>query len=217
MHNGLIDSAAQAEVPEEKYIYGMALAHVIDNIDEANLGRVQVRLPWLKGYEPWAHVAVPMAGRNRGIYFMPQVGDEVVVGFNHGDVSEPFVIGSVWNGQDDPPAKGIHDPVDKRVIRTPKGHQVIFDDAKETITIKHAKDGQVEFTSDQIELKIGSASIRIQKKEGDITIKTNGKLTLDAKTIDITAKTKLTLSGKQSVEVQGGSSCKIDATSISIG
>jgi uncharacterized protein involved in type VI secretion and phage assembly len=216
MTDGLIDTAAQAEAPEEKRIYGMAIGQVIDNLDKTNQGRVQLRLPWLKCYEPWAHVAVPMAGPGQGIYFIPQVGDEVLVGFNHGDVSEPFVIGSLWNGQDDPPTKGINDPVDKRMIRTPKGHQVVFDDAKETITITHAKDGRVELTSDQIELKIGSASIRIEKK-GNITIKTNGTLTLDAQTINISAKTNLTLGGKQKVEMNGGSYCSIDAASISIG
>ena len=71
--------------------------------------RVQLALPWLPGYQPWARLANQSAGTDRGSYFVPQAGDEVLVAFNHGDVREPYVLGSLWNTIDKPPAD---DPTD---------------------------------------------------------------------------------------------------------
>ena len=86
MPEGLVDTAAQAEAPEERRINGVAEAIVINNVDCLAVGRVQVRLPWLPGHEPWARVATMMAGMGRGSYFIPQIGDEVLVAFKNGDV-----------------------------------------------------------------------------------------------------------------------------------
>src|SRR5579862_1946328 len=72
----LIDSAVPDAPPDMRF-YGVAIAEVVSNIDESGLGRVQLRLPWLPGYQPWARVAVLSAGSNRGTYFIPQTGDEV--------------------------------------------------------------------------------------------------------------------------------------------
>ncbi len=215
MPDGLVATTAQVDMPDDRRIYGITIAQVIDNQDQTNLGRVQVRLPWLPGYEPWARVAVLEAGANRGTYFIPQVGDEVLVSGNHGDISDLYVIGSLWNGQDHPPAQAISDPVNKRMICTPQGHKIEFDDADQSITIIHASGGQVELKSDHIELAIGSASIRLEKS-GGITIKTDATLTLDARTINLSADSNLTLSGQQSAKIDGGSYCSINASSISI-
>ena len=82
----LIDAATREAVWEDKRIYGVAPAEVVSNLDLTGLGRVQLRLPWLPGYSPWARVAAFSAGSGRGGYFIPQNGDEVLVAFSHGDV-----------------------------------------------------------------------------------------------------------------------------------
>ena len=99
-------------------IYGVVVGIVRDIGDPKNLGRVRVDFPWLaaasdsvtdpdgkKGlaYSYWARIATLMAGKNRGTYFIPEVGDEVLVAFEHGDINRPMVLGSLWN-RDDPPA-----------------------------------------------------------------------------------------------------------------
>jgi uncharacterized protein involved in type VI secretion and phage assembly len=216
MDGGLIDSTAQVDSPDDRRIYGVAVAQVIGNIDQTNQGRVQLRLPWLPCVEPWARVAVLMAGSDSGSYFIPQVGDEVLVAFANGNVNDPYVIGSLWNGQDLPPAKERNAPVDQRIIRTPKGHKVIFDDAKKTIEISHADGAKLKFESEKIELAIGSTSITM-KKDGDVTIKSKTKITLDAKKIDISAETKVNVKGSSDVVINGGKSCSIDAAQINIG
>lgn len=216
MREGLVETAAQVEAPDDRRIYGIALAQVINNLDRTNQGRVQLHLPWLPGYEPWARVAVLMAGSNCGTCFIPQVGDEVPVAFNHGDVREPYVIGSLWNGQDQPPAKPASDPVNQRMIRTPRGHEVLFNDADQSITITGAAGARLSLTPQKIELVIGPASI-VLEKSGNITLKTSTTLTLDAQTINISANANVAIGGRSSARIDGGSYCSINASQIFIG
>src|SRR5689334_18751608 len=113
----------KAREPEEK-VFGVTIATVLNNIDCNGQARIQLQLPWLPGFQPWARLACQMAGSGAGTYFVPQIGEEVLVSFNHGDVREPFVLGSLWNTQDRPPALSPTDAVTKRKIRTPKGHEL---------------------------------------------------------------------------------------------
>lgn len=105
--------------------------------DPDQQGRVQVSFPFLGGQNDstWAPVATLMSGGDRGSWFMPEVGDEVLVAFSQGDVEHPFIIGFLWNGQDKPPASDISTKV--RRLRTVSGHQIDFDDidGEEKITI----------------------------------------------------------------------------------
>jgi uncharacterized protein involved in type VI secretion and phage assembly len=216
MPGGLIDTSAQVDAPEDRRIYGVTLAQVIDNLDQTNQGRVQLHLPWLPDYEPWARVATLMAGPDRGIYFIPQVGDEVLVAFEHGDVRDPFVIGGLWNGRDLPPEQDHNAPVDRRVICTPNGHKIVFDDNMQSIEIIHADGAQLSLMSDKIELVIGSASINMSK-EGNITVKANTQITLEAQSINISAYANVDIGGRSSARIDGGSYCSINAAQIFIG
>src|SRR5262245_40006952 len=99
--DGFVEAAARPTAVDGR-IFGVALATVIDNADQNTLGRVKLRLPWLPGHEPWARVAVLAAGPDRGTFFIPQVDDEVLIAFEHGDIRRPVVVGSLWNGTDRP-------------------------------------------------------------------------------------------------------------------
>ena len=105
--------------------------------DPDQQGRVQISLPYLGGQNDstWAPVATLMTGGGRGSWFMPEVGDEVLVAFNQEDVQHPFIIGFLWNGQDKPPAKDISTKV--RRLQTVSGHHIDFYDieGEEKITI----------------------------------------------------------------------------------
>ncbi len=85
--------------------YGVAAGIVTNNQDPDGLGRVRIRFPWLSddNETDWARIATMMAGSGRGSFFLPEVGDEVLVAFEHGDINHPFVIGMLWNGVDTPP------------------------------------------------------------------------------------------------------------------
>ena len=84
------------------FVKGVAVALVTDNKDPDGLGRVKVRYPWhsqsTQSY--WARIASPMAGKDRGTVFYPEVGDEVLVVFDREDLRFPYVLGGLWNGKD---------------------------------------------------------------------------------------------------------------------
>lgn len=115
-------------------IPGVASAIVGSVDDPEQLGRVQVNFDWMPDAPNsfWAPVAAPMAGAKRGAFFMPEVGDEVLVSFDHGDVSHPFVLGYCWNSPDPPPFDAT---LKKRGIKTVSGHELIFDDDAMSITL----------------------------------------------------------------------------------
>ena len=89
-------------------VYGLVVGQVTDIADPDGMFRVKVSLPWLSDdYESWwARVAQPGAGSGRGLAWLPEVGDEVLVAFGHGDVRAPYVIGGLYNGVDTPPLGG---------------------------------------------------------------------------------------------------------------
>ena len=83
------------------YITGVAIGLVTQNKDDEGQCRVQVSYPWhekpLESY--WARLAMPMAGNERGLVLIPEVGDEVLVAFERGDLRFPYVLGGLWNGK----------------------------------------------------------------------------------------------------------------------
>jgi len=96
--------AAHAEAARK--IFGVAPAIVVDVADPDKQGRVKVKFPWLPGEgqdEFWARVVQPIEGARLGFFVLPEVADEVLVAFEHGDVHHPYVLGSLWNGTDRPP------------------------------------------------------------------------------------------------------------------
>jgi len=116
---------------QEKF-FGVAVGKVVDNVDSApNLGRVRLTFPWLSDFNDsdWARIATPMAGKQTGFYFLPDIGDEVLVAFEHGDLSKPVVLGGMWNGDNQPPVTHSDRKNRIRMIKT-AGHTITFDDTK---------------------------------------------------------------------------------------
>jgi uncharacterized protein involved in type VI secretion and phage assembly len=216
MPNGLIESAAQVTATDDRRIYGVAVAEVISNLDATGLGRVQLRLPWLPGFEPWARVAVLMAGSSRGTYFIPQVGDEVLIAFNHGDVREPYVVGCLWNNSDRPPAQLTTDPVSKRIIRTPLGHEIEFDDLSQSITITSTTQQKITIDPAKIEVATAgdTASLSLDTA-GNVTLQAALSLTLKATSISIEGSL-VEIKSSASTTINGGPACNIQAALVKI-
>lgn len=105
---------------------GIVIGKVTRVKDPDGLGRIQVNYPWLSGPEErWVSVAAPMAGGGRGAFFMPEVDDEVLLAFDHGDTDHPYVIGFLWNPQQKPPSSDER----QRMIRSKNGHTIRFVDS----------------------------------------------------------------------------------------
>ena len=121
---------------------GVYPAIVVDNVDPANSGRVKVRLPQVlvageSGHEAWARIATLMAGANRGTWFIPDVGDEVVVAFEHGALNRPYVLGGLWNSAN-PPPETMDVNNNKKLLRSRNGVRITLDDqdGRESIVIE---------------------------------------------------------------------------------
>jgi type VI secretion system secreted protein VgrG len=88
-----------AEQPAPKRISGVVPARVVAHNDLRNMGRIQIQYDWMEGCATaWARMVTPSAGGGRGFMFMPEVGDEVLVAFEHGDPERPYIVGALWNG-----------------------------------------------------------------------------------------------------------------------
>lgn len=202
--------------PTERRIEGVCPAMVISNTDLLTEGRIQIQVPWLPGFFLWARVAVPMAGMARGTFFIPQVGDEVLVAFAQGDVREAYVIGSLWSTSDRPPALTQIDPTTKRIIRTPLGHEIEFDESLGTITITNIVKHKVTLGPKSIELStVGGAASLTLSADGTISMVATQAISLVAPDVDITGVTSNTLSGG-TLTVDGGTNCTIRGGTVNI-
>ncbi|MBD1887673.1 phage tail protein [Microcoleus sp. FACHB-84] len=191
--------------------YGVTVGIVTNNKDEEGLGRVKVKFPWLSETDEsyWARVLTPMAGKQRGIYFLPEVDDEVLVAFDRGDISSPYILGGLWNGQDKPPESNTDGKNNLRVIKSRSGHQIILDDTEnaEKITIR---DGTGK---NQIVIDSKNNAISIEG-EKDISIKAKGKISLESSEGDISIKCKnLAIQTQQNCEIKANSKVEVKANS----
>jgi hypothetical protein len=98
------------EQPQPNLMAGVVPARVVAHNDPRGMGRIQIRYDWMDDARTaWARMTTPSAGGGRGFMFMPEVGDEVLVAFEHGDPERPYVIGALWNGVDSAPRQGFLD------------------------------------------------------------------------------------------------------------
>jgi uncharacterized protein involved in type VI secretion and phage assembly len=175
---------------------GVYLAEVSSIDDPEQLARVQVRLFNFDGVDGhdapiWARVACAFAGKNRGVFFIPDVGDEVVVSFVNGDPRYPIVIGGLWNGDDTAPEQISGGRNLRKVIRSKNGVKVTLED----------EDGQEKFIVETP----GAQKITLQDGPGKITLEDSNGNSIEMATagITITASAKVTINASQ-VAVSAG-------------
>ena len=182
-------------------IEGVVPGIVIDNQDPQGLARVKVKVPSLSGDEigQWARVAVLMAGDQRGTFFLPEVGDEVLLAFEHGDISRPYILGALWNGQDKPPDTNSDGKNNLRFIKSRSGHILRFDDTDGSEKIEIIdKSG-----NNKIVIDTSGKKITIQSDQ-DIDIQApNGKITLNAKNLEITTSSDAKITAQGGVAIDG--------------
>ena len=180
--------------------YGVVIGVVTNNQDPDDMHRVKVRFPWLSNdvESNWARVAAPMAGKNRGAYFLPEVDDEVLVAFEHGQVDHPFVLGSLWNGKDNAPESNADGENNHRTIKSRSGHILRLNDksGNETIEIID-KSGK-----NKIIIDTANNSITIEA-QSDITIKSaTGKLTMQANGIEMKSQMGVSVEAAQNMDLK---------------
>ena len=189
------------------YLKGVAIAVVTQNRDPDGLGRVKLKFSWES--EPresdWARCAVPMAGKDRGTYFLPEVGDEVLVAFEREDMRFPYVLGALWNGQDAPPDNNSDGKNDRRVIKSRKGHTLTFDDGEQVGVELRLQDGKHLKIDDQgLVLEDGKGNKVSIQSSGAISIEATQSLTLKAPSITLDASATAELKAGATMTVRGG-------------
>ncbi len=200
---------------------GVVPAIVTNNESPEDYAMVKVKYPWLTDTEEshWARVVQPGGGADRGFYILPEIDDEVLVAFEHGDFNRPYIIGGLNNGRDAPSdALGqivVDGAVKTRIFRSRTGHTIRlvdeqggdnyieivdaqqktsmkFDTANETISVDSSKDITLE----------GQGNITLTAR-GNIEIKATGNLTMEGQQVDLSAQSNASLKANAQMNVKG--------------
>lgn len=195
-------------------VAGVVIGIVTNNQDPDNLGRVKVKFPWLSDSDEsaWARVAAPMAGNDRGFYFLPEVDDEVLVVFEHGDMRFPYVLGALWNGKDKPPAKNDDGKNNVRLIQSRSGHVIrLIDEAgKEKIEIVD------QSGNNKLVIDTAANTISVTADKDLKLSAAKGQITLAAQTIVIEAESKLEIKSSDTADVTASRSMNIKGAVVNI-
>ncbi|HEV3408862.1 MAG TPA: phage baseplate assembly protein V [Chthoniobacterales bacterium] len=193
------------ETPPATNVQGVYTTRVVSVRDPDGLGRVKVKLPTSIPASPlnrqvWARVATLMAGDHRGTWFVPEVGDEVVIAFEEGDATRPVVLGALWNADASPPASmdsrgennhklirlrsgvqiALSDAAgeEELILETPAGQKVAIEDALGRITITDSSGNAIVLEPSGIRMTAGA---KLQIYAGSVSLAA-GILTIDAGT-----------------------------------
>jgi uncharacterized protein involved in type VI secretion and phage assembly len=190
----LTDELAKVE-PMDRWP-GLVIALVTNTDDPKDWGRVKLKFPWLAEdvESDWARVIGIGAGPEAGFFAVPQVNDEVMVAFVHGDFNQPVVIGGLWNGKHKIPKAARDAPKGKkpqlRSWHSTNGHRIVLDDNQPKMIEIVTTDGR---------------SITLSDKDKKITIKTqNATLILEDQKVSVEATTE--------VNIKAGTNLKIEAS-----
>jgi type VI secretion system secreted protein VgrG len=183
---------------------------IVAHVDDPdNLGRIKVNLPYLKsphsGTEtPWIRMVSPHVGKESGFYFIPEVGDEVLVGFEGGNAEHPYVLGCLYNDSYKPPAK-TNETNAIKILRTRSGLTIQFDDVNQILTIKTPQENTFILDDEDKSISIMDMNNNsVVMNHHGITMKSSGDINLKAKgNIKIKAASNLELEAKADATLEG--------------
>ena len=220
---------------QDRAFQGVVVGIVTNNDDGDDLqGRVKVKFPTISEADEswWARIAQPLAGDARGFYLLPQVNDEVLVAFEHGDFNRPYIVGSLWNGKDKLPAEAEAAPDGKRhtvhILKTGTGARFIIDDNDDFLELT-SKGGhliKIDNKNKKIELKTyGGRSVVIDDQGSKITATTDqqsvemaqGSVTIKSGgTVNIEATSNMTLKANANIDIQASGIVNIKGSMINL-
>lgn len=209
----------------------LAVGVVTDLDDPLGWGRVKVSFPWRTGAPDavWARVSTLDAGPDRGSFFLPDRGQEVVVGFLAGDAAQPVVLGSVWHGQAQPPVAVDPEANAIRSLVTRAGHALTFDDAdggSVTLATKGGRtlvlsEGDAAVTLSEPdggnEIRLSGSGIELTAASGDITLTASaGAVRIDGMTIAGKASGTASLESSASLDIKASATLGLRGALVNI-
>lgn len=206
---------------------GVHLARVVDLEDPMKLGRIKIKYPWLEGDQTeWARLAVPHAGKGRGWYVLPEIDDEVLVGYEFGDTDRPVVLGCLYNKDSAPMQEAVSPENDIKMLMTRSGNKILLDDkdGSEKIVISQ-KDGKNSIVMDMSgpsisistdgDISIKGKNLGIETDQG-ITMKAGADIKLEGTNIEIKAKSSIKSEASVKNDIQGGVQVNIKGGLVNI-
>src|SRR5208337_2576039 len=147
----------------------------------------------------WARVATLAAGAGSGTVFLPEVGDDVLVAFEQGDIDRPIILGGLWDGQKKPPETNADGKNNVQMIKTKAGHLIKFDNTQgaETVLIEHSSGSTIKLDEEGItveskdKLKLKGKSLEIEATSGNVTITSTNEVKMDAKKVDVQVQVEM--------------------------
>jgi phage baseplate assembly protein gpV len=201
--------------------FSVAPGTVKNNVNLLSEGKVQVHIPALPDFDPWARIASVGAGSGRGFLWVPQIDDEVLVAFNKNDSRDAYILGGLWSLMNRPPATIPTDFLTKRIIKTgvqdsPLAHTIEIDDALQSIKITTSTSQQITLDPTQISIQTTSGLLKITmdivgvppsisiESTGDISLSAPlGTISLDAMNVEISSEVSTDISSDATVSMSG--------------
>lgn len=191
------------------------VATVADHADPQQMGRIKVSFPWDADKQtPWLRMVTPSAGAGRGHYFVPEIGDEVVVAFEMDNIDAPFVTGPLYNG------KGKFDrhydaENNVKAISTRSGHEIIFDDGNKKLIIQNEKNSITLDFNSKGEIIINSDGPILINSGDTITMAAEKDIQLSAENIKLEAQQKVSAAGTE-IDINGQQKAVMKSAAIEV-
>ena len=198
---------------EGQRVYDAVIGVVTDIKDDQKLCRIKVKIPSMPITDNtwWCNWISIGGGKDRGWFTVPEIDDEVLIMFEHGDLGRPLMIGALWNGKD----KAIDNNGDgknaRRVVKSKTGHKITFEDVEEFILIEDG--GGIG----SIKIDAKNNKIEMTAKQGDVAIQCKEDLQILAGEVQVTAKGTADLMGKSTgVNASSTASFKINGNMVAL-
>ncbi len=207
-------------------ISGLQIGVVASNVDPEGEERVRVKMPMVNPEEDgtWARVSSPDAGDQRGFFFRPEVGDEVVLGFLDDDPRHPVILGMLNSSAKPAPLTGSDDNNEK-VYQSRSGMKIYFDDDKKILKLETPGGMKISMDEDAGDLKLedkndnkitmNSDGIKIESG-GKIEIKSRKDFTLDGMNVELSAQSSLKVKGTSGLDVEASGNLTLKGAMVQI-
>ncbi len=191
-HDGMAAQDGQA-----RRHFGVHPAIVTNIVDPDNLGRIQVKLPWLgsaaaNAVHTWATLCSPYADNDQGLQVLPEVDTQVLVAFEGGNLRRAYILGSTWNGVESQPESPAA-PNNKRLFKSRSGSLLEFDDtqgaAKVTVSMKSGHTVTLDDAAQQVTIQHSNGCSITMTVAGEIQIQANASVEVTAPALNVHAAT----------------------------
>lgn len=193
-------------------------AVVTDNHDPKGLGRIRVKFHWMGGTEksPWLRITGGHGGGGKGMFFIPELNEEVIVGFEGNSPTKPYVIGSVYNSNHK--TEFSNKDNDVKAIQTRSGNKIVMNDKEGSVFVEDKGSNSIKIDGKGNINVLSAESIVLTCGESKIEMKKDGTINITGKKVTVNAQEKATVVSKQaSFTADGnGGEAKVDGVNTKV-